>query len=94
MTIEFEWDALKNQRNKIERGLDFEDAVEIVKEPVFYERDNRRDYGEDRFIAAGLLGERLVLVIYTWRADKVIRIISFRKANKRERKIYQSKVEI
>jgi len=49
--------------------------------------DTRKDYGERRFRAFGMIGERLFAVVFTPRAD-VMHIISFRKANKREVKQY------
>ena len=49
--------------------------------------DDRKDYGEDHYILLGLLRERIVVIVFTIR-DDVIRIISMRKANKRERKRY------
>ncbi len=86
MTIRFEWDELKNQRNSSERGLDFADAKILLSERVFFRVDDRKNYGEERLIATIPWQGRLV-VVYTWRSADLIRIISFRKANKRERKV-------
>lgn len=93
ITIRFEWDELKNQRNIVERGLDFADAIEIVNKPVLLRADKRKNYGEDRFIAAGLSCGRLVFIVYTLRSADIIRIISFRRANSRERKIYETEIK-
>ena len=49
--------------------------------------DDRRDYGEDRFITVGFLDETMVVLVWTPRAG-AYRIISMRKANERERKLY------
>lgn len=92
MTIRFEWDELKNQRNKTIRGLDFVSAVEVLREAVLFEADRRKNYGEERLVATGVFEGRLVVVVYTRRSSGVIRIISFRKANSRERKIYEKKI--
>ena len=53
-------------------------------------RDDRRDYGEARFIALGSIGRRLRVVVYIV-IDGGIRVISLRKANARERKRYGQK---
>jgi uncharacterized DUF497 family protein len=82
--VYFEWDELKNKENIRKHGLDFADAWEIFQAPMLIDRDNREDYGEERWIAIGFLGERAVVVLFTERND-TIRIISLRKALKYER---------
>ena len=52
--------------------------------------DTRKDYGEKRLVGLGLLFEVVVVIVFTKRGD-VIRVISIRRANKNERKIYQEK---
>ncbi|MEP6535052.1 MAG: BrnT family toxin [Bryobacteraceae bacterium] len=54
--------------------------------------DDRRDYGETRYITFGLLDERMVVIAHTSR-DGRIRIISMRKGNDREHKTYQERLE-
>jgi uncharacterized DUF497 family protein len=54
--------------------------------------DSRKDYGEDRFITVGLISDRLTVAVYTQRQKEVIRIISIRKANSREKERYEKKV--
>ena len=49
--------------------------------------DDRRDYGEDRFITVGFLDGTMVVLVWTPR-DEAYRIISMRKANERERALY------
>ncbi len=49
--------------------------------------DDRRDYGEHRFITVGFLDSEMVVVVWTLRGD-ARRIISMRKANERERELY------
>lgn len=49
--------------------------------------DDRRDYGEDRFITVGFLGGAMVVLVWTPRAG-AYRVISMRKANERERNLY------
>lgn len=52
--------------------------------------DNRRDYGEQRWISLGQLDNAVVIVVHTIRDSKV-RIISIPRANQDERKIYKAK---
>jgi uncharacterized DUF497 family protein len=70
-----------------ERGLDFEDSVEVFGGLSLDLPDERRDYGEPRIMTAGLLRGRLVIVICTPRGD-TRHIISMRKANEREKARY------
>lgn len=46
--------------------------------------DNRKDYGEERFVGMGYIRSRVMVIICTKREPNIIRIISLRKANKRE----------
>ena len=81
MQIEFDQD--KRDKALIERGLDFGRATEIFAGVHVTAADNRKDYGEQRFITVGLLDSRLVVMVWTPRGE-VRRIISLRKANERE----------
>jgi uncharacterized DUF497 family protein len=88
MRIEF--DPEKNSKNIIERNLSFECAIEFDFKTALFEIDNRRDYGETRIIGLGYIGERLHVLIFTKR-EEIIRIISLRKANRKERLRYENK---
>ena len=85
--MEFEWDSIKNQRNIEKHGIDFTDAVRIFERPTLTVVDNRRNYGEKRIAAMGTVEDVILYVVYTVR-DSVRRIISARRANRRERKKY------
>jgi len=85
--MEFEWDIDKNATNIAKHGIDFEIAKEIFSEIWLSKRDKRKDYGEERFIALGLLAEFVLLAVYTRRGNKM-RPIFVRRANTEERKIY------
>ena len=64
----------------------------IFTGPFVKEEDARIDYGETRFVATGpiaALGNRIFVVVYTWR-ENIRRIISFRKANDREIRKYRA----
>ncbi len=86
--MKFEWDESKAQANLQKHGVDFEIARTVFTDPfrVTYV-DDRSDYKEQRFITTGLIGIRHHVIIYAKRND-AIRIISARKANKREQKFY------
>jgi hypothetical protein len=85
---EITFDPAKNDANVRERGLpfslvkdDFDWATALIGE------DARKDYGESRYEALGYVGQRLHVVVFT-RAANAVRVISFRKANKREARKY------
>jgi hypothetical protein len=80
----FEWDEEKNNACLRKRGFNFGFAARIFFDPErVVELDNRRSYGEDRYRVTGRIDGRLYLVVYTPRLS-TLRIISARKANKRE----------
>jgi uncharacterized DUF497 family protein len=87
--MKFEWDEGKNQTNLIKHGFDFTDAYRIFNLPMVVELDERENYGEDRFVAIGLLDGRVVVIVYTEPDAQTIRIISLRKALSYERKYYE-----
>jgi uncharacterized DUF497 family protein len=87
--MRIEYDAVKNRRNIEERNISFDNAAELLdSEPLVIE-DTRRDYRERHFIAYGWLRNRLHVCVYTLRGD-VYRIISLRKANRREISAYRA----
>lgn len=69
------------------RGLDMARAAEILDGASLTVEDERRDYGESRFITIGRLDGRMVVMVWT-RRGAVHRIISLRKANDREQALY------
>ena len=88
--MEIEFDPEKHDRNVRERGISFEQARDFEWDGALVWRDTRRDYSEERFIALGLIGKRLHSLVFTVRGDAV-RIISLRKANRREELPYEQK---
>ena len=85
--MQVEFDSAKRDQALAERGLDFARAGEVFASKHFTAEDDRQDYAEDRFVTAGVLDARLVIVIWTPRGE-VRRIISMRKANDREKTFY------
>ena len=89
MIIEFDPDKI--EKNRVERGLPFSKAADFDWENAVYYEDDRKDYPEQRIIALGFIGLRLHVICFTPIKDGV-RIISFRKANKREVKNYEQEL--
>jgi uncharacterized DUF497 family protein len=88
LIMKFEWDENKNGHNILQHDIDFNDAELVFNYPIINRLDDRKDYGEFRYIALGQLNGIIVVIVYTLRKD-VVRIISMRKANIREREIYK-----
>lgn len=87
--LEFEWDEDKRQRNIEQHGLDFVDILPLFGETdILIFEDTRKDYGEIRHILMGALNGIFFQVAFTVRKSS-IRIISARRGNKRERRIYE-----
>lgn len=84
----FEWDAAKSEANLRTRGFDFAYAALIFDGPTLETDDDRVDYGERRVRAIGRVKDDVLFVVYTWRGD-TRRIVSARKANRRERDAYR-----
>ena len=85
--MQFTWDEAKRLENLRKHGLDFADAVRVFAGEVFRREDARYAYDEQRMIAIGLLDAVAVLVVHV-EDEKTIRIISMRRADKHETKIY------
>lgn len=81
--MRLEFDPVKSARNARERGLPFERAADFEWEDAIVVPDVRRDYGETRLIATGLLDGRLHVLCFS-RIEGGVRMISLRKANRRE----------
>jgi len=86
--VEIEFDPKKSEANTLERGLPFSVAAEFDFETAWYRIDDRRDYGETRIRALGLIDNRVHALVFTETANG-IRVISVRKANPREVRQYE-----
>jgi hypothetical protein len=84
----FEWDALKSARNARERRLPFEIAMALFDHPTLEIPGRRRDYGENRVKAIGMVRDTILTCVFTDRGDNR-RIISLRAANGKERHAYR-----
>lgn len=90
--MHIEFDTHKNDTNILDRGLSFERVVNFEFEAAVFKQDTRRDYGEIRIRALGYLDGRLHALVFTETAQG-IRVISFRKANKREVLAYEQETQ-
>ena len=85
----FEWDEAKNAACFTYRGFDFAYALRaFFDDRRVVARDRRWDYGEDRYRLLGVIEGRVFVLIYTMRGS-TIRIISARKANRKEIREYE-----
>ena len=91
--MKFEWDEAKNRANIRKHGFDFADAPEVFLGPLLARPDSREEYGEERWIAIGLLRNRVVVLAFAQRAPNLIRIISVRKAAKNEREAFEKAIQ-
>ncbi len=90
--LQFEWDEGKAGQNVAKHGVSFLIAAEIFANEIIERIDDREDYGELRLIALGRVETEIYRVAYTWRGEKVIRIITAQKASKHEREIYYRQI--
>lgn len=85
--MRFSWDGVKRVSNLQDHGLDLIDAPEVFEGPTFTYKDDRFDYGEERFVTLGLLRGIVMSIVHT-ETPRRIHIISFRKATKHEQAIF------
>jgi len=85
--VRITFDPVKNERNLRLRGLNFERASDFSFDTAVFAVDDRKEYPETRYVALGLLGDRVHVLCFAETNDG-IRVISFRKANPREVKRY------
>jgi uncharacterized protein len=90
MVIEF--DPEKNARNIELRGISLAEADEFEWKSAVVTSDTRRDYGEQRYRAFGFIENRLHALVFTPR-EGAIRVISLRKANRREVVRYETQIQ-
>jgi uncharacterized protein len=94
--INFEWDENKNEQNRKKHGVWFEEAQQVFDDPnaiLYFDKDHSTSK-EERFILLGLSSNVRVLVVVHCERDhgKSIRIISARKATKKEIKNYEERI--
>ena len=90
--MKFIWDDRKNRSNLRKHGLDLSDSVPMFDGPMLASPDTREEYEEERWIGIGVTHGRVVVVAFAERGENCIRIISLRKANQRERKLFEEAI--
>jgi uncharacterized DUF497 family protein len=86
--LEFEWDETKAKINLEKHKVSFLTAAAIFLNERLERIDDREEYGELRWIALGRVDYEVYRVVFTWRGENLIRLISAQKASKDEREIY------
>lgn len=86
------FDPQKRARTLKERGLDFADAAEVFAGRHTVVTDDRRDYGEKRYISAGFLRSRMVVMVWTPRAY-ARHVISMRYCHAEEEAIWRQEMD-
>lgn len=86
--MRFEWDEEKNRINIKKHGIDFSDAMAMFNHPMIVRQDEYENHEEHRWRGIGMLKNHIGIVIFTERSGDIVRIISVRKANKREVNYY------
>jgi len=88
MAMEISYDPAKNAENIARRGLSFDEAARLDFRTAVFAVDDRHDYGETRYRGFGFLDGRLHALVFV-ETGTGIRVVSFRKANKREVQRYE-----
>lgn len=91
--MRFEWDPEKARKNLLKHGVAFADATAVFSGPVVQAPDVRRDYGENRWITVGAMGGAVVVVIVTTHRGEIVRLISARRASRKERANYYEAIK-
>jgi hypothetical protein len=87
--LEFEWDEAKARINLEKHRVSFLTAAAIFLNERLERIDDRKEYGELRWIALGRVDSEVYRVVFTWRGENLIRLlISAQKASRDEREIY------
>jgi hypothetical protein len=79
--FEFEWDEAKARFNLEKHRVSFHTAAAIFADERLERIDDREDYGEPRWIALGHSEDQVYRVVFTWRGENLIPLISAQKAS-------------
>src|SRR4051812_42248606 len=94
MHYRFEWDRAKAAENLRKHGVSFEEARTVYSDIFAIESfDRQHSLDEDRFMIIGMSGRgRLLVVAFTIRDYRTIRIISARQAHRNEQRQYEEEI--
>jgi uncharacterized DUF497 family protein len=90
--VRFDWDRDKARKNKAKHGVDFEQAKDFEFDTANIVEDESEDYGEERLVGFGFIGNKIHCIVYTMREGDV-RVISLRLATRKEAEDYVRYVE-
>lgn len=91
--MKIECDPAKDEANIAKHGVSLQAAERFDWNTAFEREDDRFDYGETRFIAIGLIGDRLHTLVFVEGSDEdAVRAISLRPAEKHEVKFYYGQI--
>jgi uncharacterized protein len=91
--MKVEFDPAKDEINRTKHGISLQAATGFDWDTALEREDDRFDYGEVRFVAIGLIGDRLYIMVFTEGSDDgVVRVISLRSAEKHETRYYYGQV--
>jgi len=92
--MELTWDEKKNEQNIKKHGFDFAEANQVFDSVLISSLHDSQDYGEDRWIAIGMLQNgTVVVVVFSEEENDIIRMISMRKASKNEKERYEKEIK-
>ena len=91
--MKLEWDERKNRTNIHKHGFDFSDADELFAGPSLFRPDTREDYGEERWQGVGLIRGRVAEVVFVILGEETFRVISLRRATRKERVYYEKEIK-
>ena len=92
--MHWNWDGAKSRANLRTHGISFESAVHVFDDPMSATLEDPFP-SEERWRTMGMVGTQVVMVVHTWpefdplTGEEIGRIISARKATRRERKAYE-----
>lgn len=92
--MKYEWNQTKNSLNIQKHDVSFDEALEVFNDPLQISKlDKRFNYFEERWITLGTTSKQTILVVanlfFTEDGEEIIRIISARKANEKEKDRYE-----
>jgi uncharacterized DUF497 family protein len=91
--MKFEWDPQKEKINQKKHGVSFDNAKEALNCGLVVVLKEDTDSGEERYVYLGMCKKlNILVVVVAYPDDQITRIISARKANKREREFYETKL--
>jgi len=88
--VRFEWDPRKAEANLRAHGVSFAEAITVLEDAFALSQEDPDALEEQRFVTLGLSDQaNLLVVVYAYAKQDIIRVISAWKANKRQGELYE-----